>query len=173
VRPTGEQTKPIFKPWWVKIMDEPFEHVALFFDIGDGIPRKELVHAVRLKDGRFRLLHSPGYVQGIAAGDVFRIMAEDGEFIVEERAGVICVQLHSQVDLGPEDELVAAINEIGGVLDGRVQRGLVFSVPLEAGFQAIENIMNAYLDANPYRGWQYGNIYLDEEGLLPLDWWQK
>ena len=52
-----------------------------------GHDRGEPVHVRELGGGVFRLLHSPGLVRGIAAGDEFRILNADGAFTVVTEEG--------------------------------------------------------------------------------------
>ena len=58
------------------------DHLLLLIEHKDGQARREPVHAERLPSGNYRLLSSPGFVQGIAAGDEFRVLDEDGTFEV-------------------------------------------------------------------------------------------
>lgn len=51
----------------------------------------ESLPVVDLGGGRFRLLHSPGFVHGLAAGDVFERTEDVVGFRVVKRSGFVCV----------------------------------------------------------------------------------
>jgi hypothetical protein len=61
------------------------QHILLLIEYRKGHPVREPVHAESLGDGLFRLLYTPGLVQGIAAGDEFRLVDADGAFEVVRR----------------------------------------------------------------------------------------
>src|SRR5262245_4874504 len=124
------------------------QHIHLLVDYRDGKHSVEPVHAVELGEGRFRLLYSPGFVEGIAAGDEFRLLDEHGAFQVTRRSGNIAVQVYGSEPLAPVSEgLVRRVAELGGVLDGQIERGMVFTIPLAAGFPAIESVFNEFVTA--------------------------
>ena len=139
----------------------------------DGKPAKEPVHVADLGEGRFRLLYSPGLVQGIAAGDEFRLRDDDGRFDVLARSGNLALQVFSPVPIGElRTELAARVSRLGGTLDGSIERGLTFTIPLAAGFPAIEALFNAWVEEHPGWEWYYGNVYSTADGVTPLKWWQ-
>jgi hypothetical protein len=37
----------------------------------------------------------------------------------------------------------------GGVLDGRIERAMVFTIPVAAGFPSIESVFNEFVSAHP------------------------
>jgi hypothetical protein len=148
------------------------QHVRLLVDYRDGKPSVEPVHAVELSDGRFRLLYSPGFVQGIAAGDEFRLLDEPGAFEVTRRSGNVAVQVFGSEPLAPLAEgLVRGVAELGGVLDGQIERGMVFTIPVVAGFPAIEAVFNEFVSSHPKTEWLFGNVYDPTDGVTPLNWW--
>jgi hypothetical protein len=49
-------------------------------------------------------------------------------------------------------ELLTTIDdgeELGGVLDGQIERGMVFTIPVAAGFPAIESVFNLFVSSHP------------------------
>jgi Domain of unknown function (DUF4265) len=130
-------------------MDTP-RHVHLLVEYWDGKLSVKPVHAVELGEGRFRLLHSPGFVEGIAAGDEFRVLDGHGAFEVTRRSGNIAVQAFGSDPLAPLAEgLARRVLELAGVLDGQIERGMVFTIPVAAGFPAIESVFNAFVSSYP------------------------
>jgi hypothetical protein len=111
-------------------------------------------------------------VLGIAAGDEFRLLDEDGNFEIVRRSGNIAVQVFSRNPVDPVvEEVRRRVATIGGVLDGRIERGMVFTVPIQAGFSAIEELFNALVKDRPEMEWLYGNVYDTIDGVTPLNWW--
>jgi hypothetical protein len=149
------------------------EHVLLLIEHRQGKPLREPVHAERVGDRKYRLLYSPGLVQGIAAGDEFTLLSEDGTFEVARRSSNIAVQVFSKETIEPiKTMLTERVQKLGGVLDGCIDRGLVFTIPLQAGFQAIESVFNGAVMEHPELEWYYGNVYDPRDGHTPLNWWQ-
>jgi hypothetical protein len=148
------------------------QHVLLFVEVVNGKPLKEPVHAADLGGGRFRLLYSPGLVQGIAAGDEFRLRDEDGRFEILSRAGNLALQVFSKEPVAPlRAELVARVAALNGRLDGEIAKGLAFTIPLAAGFAAIEAVFNRWVQEHPGWEWYYGDVYSTADGVTPLNWW--
>src|SRR4029453_8122454 len=148
------------------------QHVCLLIEDRGGRPIVETVHAEPLGNGHYKLLHSPGLVQGIAAGDEFRFTGVNGAFEVLSRAGNIVVQLYADADVEPfAAEVDNSVRAIGGALDGIVTRGMVFTIPVGVGFEAIERLFNTFVADKPGVQWIYGNVYVDAQGRVPLNWW--
>ena len=149
------------------------EHLQLLIQYKDGRPRREPVHAVRLADGNYRVLNSPGFVEGIAAGDEIALLDEDGKFEVLKRGGNVAVQVYSSEPIEMHKRsLEEQVVKLKGVLDGAIEKGMVFTIPVAAGFPNIEKIFNSFVEANPKAQWVYGNVYDPEDGVTPLDWWK-
>lgn len=146
------------------------QHIALAVHGGSG---REPVHVEVLDRGRYRLLHSPGLVIGVAAGDEIELLDEAGHFKVVRRAGNIAVQVFAREAVQPfRDELAAAVGEaLSGSLDGGIERGLVFTIPVSAGFAAIEAFFDDFVKTHPETEWTYGNVYDPDTGS-PLGWWK-
>ncbi len=148
------------------------DHVALLVEYRNGEPLLENVEAEALGNGCYRLLFSPGFVQGIAAGDEFKLLNEDGEFEVIKRAGNVVVQVFSNELIEPyKDELTKTVENLGGTLDGSIERGMVFTIPVAAGFKQIESLFNEFIAKTPTTQWLYGNVYDQKDGKTPLNWW--
>jgi hypothetical protein len=112
-------------------------------------------------------------VQGIAAGDEFRLVDPDGAFEVVRRSGNLAVQVYSRKAVAPvKEELTQAVERLGGNLDGCIERGMVFTIPVRAGFRAIEAVFNKCVADHPEMEWYYGNVYDPRDGKTPLNWWQ-
>src|SRR4051794_34949344 len=96
-------------------------HLLLLVDLMNGQPRKEPVHVTELGEGRFRLLHSAGLVEGIAAGDEFHLRDKDGSFGVASRSGNLALQVFSPTPIGDRrEELTARVPGSGVRWTGRL-----------------------------------------------------
>ena len=148
-------------------------HLLLLIEYRQGQPIKEPVHVEEIGDGLFRLLHSPGFVRGIAAGDEFRSVGADGAFEVIRRGGNLAVQVFSAEAVEPlRAELTERVARLGGSLDGAIERGLAFTVPVSAGFPAVEAVFNRWVAEHPGWEWYFGNVYDPVDGVTPLRWWE-
>ncbi|RUL87905.1 DUF4265 domain-containing protein [Tautonia sociabilis] len=147
-------------------------HLLLLIEYRQGQPIKEPVHVDEISPGRFRLCASPGLVQGIAAGDEFRMLGDDGAFEVIRRGGNLAVQLFALEPVAPyQEELVARVARLGGTLDGAIERGLVFTVPVSVGFAAVEELFEGWVAEHEGWEWLFGNVYDPADGVTPLGWW--
>jgi hypothetical protein len=91
---------------------------------------------------------------------------------VIHRSGNIAIQVFSEEPVDPVvEEITRGVAELGGVLDGRIERGMVFTIPIQAGFAAIDAFFNALVAEHPEMVWMYGNIYDATDGVTPLNWW--
>ena len=70
------------------------------------------------------------------------------------------------------DRLAEELAALGGVVDGRARRETVFTVPVSAGFPAIERVMERFMARNPDVEWYYGNVFDPRDGVTPLNWWE-
>ena len=149
--------------------------VEIFVDrTSDGEPFYEEVPVEPIGPDRFRVLASPGLLDGLAAGDVFERHA-DGHFEVIERSGNLAVQIwYPDEDLGKrlDAELLPDVEALGGWLDGRTKGGSVLTFPLSAGFPSIERVLDEWIATAPAARWSYANVY-DEDGWTPLRWWER
>jgi Domain of unknown function (DUF4265) len=139
----------------------------------DGTPFYESVLVELLGPGRYRVLASPGLLEGFAAGDEIELAPEESSgYRVTKRGGNVCVQFFLSGDESrPWEELEPQVNALGGRLDGQTPGVLVFTIPVSAGFPAIESIF--YEAEKRYAGcrWMYGNVYDPADGVTPLNWW--
>lgn len=152
-------------------MTEP-GHIRLLIEYRKGQPLTEPVHAESLGDGMYRLLYTPGLVQGIAAGDEFSLVGDEGAFRVRRRGGNLAVQLYSKQPVASfRTELAALVASLGGWLDGAIEKGLVFTIPVTVGFSAVEKLFDTWVAEHPGWEWYYGNVYDPVDGITPLGWW--
>jgi hypothetical protein len=126
--------------------------------------------------GTFRLTASPGLAQGLAAEDVVRVAA-DGLFTVVRRGGNLAVQVFArELSDNALDGLVADVSGLGGRLDGGTDSAdsllRVFTIPVTAGFAAVETVFDAFVAAQPGAEWYFANVYDPADGVTPLNWWQ-
>jgi hypothetical protein len=67
------------------------------------------------------------------------------------------------------------VKAIGGWLDGGKDGTsvhlLIFTIPVRAGFGAIEGVMARISEKFAVVNWMYGNIYDIKDGVTPLNWW--
>lgn len=145
------------------------DHIRLHVEGSDD--GTQPVPARRLPDGTFEILYSPGFVEGVAAGDIIRVTnAKTGTFEVVRRGGNLAVKVFRE----PEIRSVLAwleprFAELSARIDGHIERAFVLTIPVRTGFTAVEAAMSAASAEFSGLEWYYGNVY-DEEGR-PLNWW--
>ena len=144
-------------------------HVNLRVDVGEG--RLQPVPVRQLADDLFEVLFTPGFVDGIAAGDTIRVTdPSSGRFDVVRRGGNLAIKLFSDLELTPLlTWLQPRLEAMGGRLDGRLARAAAFTVPVSATFQAVEAVMADVVRSQPGLEWYFANVY-DDDGT-PLNWW--
>jgi hypothetical protein len=135
-----------------------------------GEPVFEPVHVRPLGGRRYVVEYTPGLAYEVAAGDEVEL-ADDGAYTVTKRAGNVAVRVLSAASLASfEAALTSEVRAaLGGRLDGRIDRGLAYAVPVQIGFPAIERVFQNFVAATPGATWEYGNVYA-EDGT-PLNWW--
>jgi len=153
-------------------MSEQHEHVDLMV-AGAPAGATQPVEVEPLGAGEYRILYSPGWVEGIAAGDTIRVTDTMlGRFEVLSRGRNLAIKFTSPQPVAQILPSVSTeLEAIGGRLDGSIERAAVWTVPVSAGFERIEAIMTAAAARIPGSGWWYGNVY-DESGE-PLRWWEQ
>ena len=137
-----------------------------------GQPVYEEVPVEILGDGRYRLLASPGILDGLASGDIFVIDPISSLYRVKEHGGNLCVQVwYPGLDLAGrvDAELVPGVIALGGTLDGREQELSSFTLPLSAGMDSIEQLFNDWVDRADGATWSFANAY-EDDGITPLPW---
>ncbi len=128
---------------------------------------------VEKEDGHYRLLRSPGLVIGLDAGDLFDIDA-NGSYQLLTRGRNLCIQVFTIEEKNTDsiDEFVTPkLTAIGGRLDGKAAKQLVYTIAVEVGFESIEKLMRELGTAFPGTEWYYGNVYDPNDGVTPLGWW--
>lgn len=154
------------------------KHITLPVFSDDGrLETREVLEVQPVAPGRCRLLHSPAFVDGLAAGDVIELDEnERSGFRVLSRAGNLAVIVtfaeNQDRSTEPVERLVRAVEALGGNRDGGPARMLVLTVPLRAGFPAVEKLMNGFVAELPGTSWWYGNVYERGDAARPLDWWK-
>src|SRR4051812_18667805 len=102
---------------------------------GSERPGTEALTVQPVGPNRYRLLYSPGVVEGLAKGDEFELCPTDPRgFDVVKRSGQLCVWFtfnEPGVNRGPDgDQVRDAVERFGGLCDGGGKSHLVFSVPV-------------------------------------------
>ena len=133
----------------------------------------EELPVVPIADGYFRVMASPGLVLGLAKGDEIKFNSNSGHFEVIKRGNNLCIQLYITPAMSEQINLLATevANRFDGTMDGRSEKQVVFSVHISKGFAEIESVFNNFVDHNPGAEWYYGNVYDEEDGVTPLNWW--
>ncbi len=137
----------------------------------DGIPFYESVLVELIGPRRYLVLASPGLLEGFAAGDEIELTPEQGSgYRVTKRGGNVCVQFFWNADES-RPWLEPQVAALGGRLDGQTPGLLVFTIPVTAGFPAIESIFYEADKRYPGCRWMYGNVYDPADGITQLNWW--
>jgi hypothetical protein len=141
-------------------------------------PMTEALDVVQMSTNRFRLIYSPGAVEGLAKDDEFELSATDPKrFHVLRRSGYLCVWFYFKeagLNQGPCGNRVrSVIEEFGGICDGGGNTHLVFSIPVALGFPELEAMLNDLTMQYYGSTWLYGNVYDPWNELKPLDWWNE
>ena len=146
--------------------------------ISDGVHQgEEMLPVAEVGDGRYRLLASPGFVEGLAADDEFELdpQAPLGHRVVR-RGGNLCVWFYHSEPLSETSTVTADVRStaesLGGRLDGGYSRMLVLTIPLSAGFDAVARTFDDAVRRHAASSWLYGNVYDPADGVTPLDWWR-
>jgi len=143
-------------------------------------PGTEQVPARRIGDSEWQLLRSPLYATEVAAGDAIRLTNKDtGEYEIVARGGNVCVQFYlGEADVDDGEATTRAADAIGrdlallgGTMDAHTRGLIVFTMPVDAGFPAIEKVFAAATARHPGAEWQYSNVYDPATGE-PLGWWE-
>jgi len=141
-------------------------------------PMQEKLPVEQIGPGHFRLLHSPGLVEGLAAGDVIELTRNTTNgYKLVQHGGNVCVWFFVSENNPEKQTLAQRLNQdviaIGGWLDGGGFYSLIFTIPVNVGFPNIERIFNEAVVDHPGSTWMYGNVYDSQDGLTPLNWWQS
>ncbi|NBD08514.1 DUF4265 domain-containing protein [Corallococcus silvisoli] len=125
--------------------------------------------------GHYRLLYSPGLVEGLAAGDEIELVG-DGGFTVLKRGGNFCIWFFfpaEGMNRGPETERMAEeVSRLGGWLDGGGETVVIFTVPAAVGFDRMADYFDEAVSRVEGASWMFANAY-DPISKAPLSWWQR
>lgn len=126
-----------------------------------------------LHAGEYELLQSPLFVRDLAAGDIFTCEDDNpASYHVLRRSGNLAIRVFRKADLEEvEDILTPDVEKLGGSLDLKTDRGLVYSLHVNIGFADIERLFDGVMANYSGAVWYYGNIYDREDGTTPLNWW--
>ena len=139
-------------------------------ETSSGKPAFEPVHVVRLVGNRYRVEFTPGLAYGIAAGDEIEV-GDDGHYSVLARGGNVAVRVLWTTSVLDARELTEAVEQLTGRLDGRVDKGLAYTLPVEIGFNAIEKVFGGFVADHPDCVWEYGNVYAEDGSAI--GWWES
>ncbi|WP_339338968.1 DUF4265 domain-containing protein [uncultured Oceanicoccus sp.] len=144
---------------------------------GELVVEKVLVNP-QSEENSYQLLKSPVFVRGIARADVIQSLEKPkGAFKVLKHGGNLCLRVFSKDDFSTtalsalEQALTSEIEKLGGDLDIKEPKALVYSIHVSCGFNAVEKILDDALSSYDDVAWFYGNVYDPETGE-PLNWWQ-
>jgi hypothetical protein len=135
----------------------------------------EILPVEPLGRGRFRLLASPGLVEGVAAGDELELAPADrAGYRVLQRGGRLCIWVYVPEPAPEQTEvrLGRAAAALGGYLDGGNTGLRILTVPVRAGFERVEAELAAVVTELPGSTWAYGNVFDARNGGRPLGWWE-
>ena len=123
---------------------------------------------------QYRLLRSPAFVRGLAAGDKISFPADTDEgYELVQRSGNLCLRVLSKSNIDDVLQILTPeIELLDGILDIETPRLLVYSIHVSIGFQAIELLLDRISGQFAGTLWYYGNVYDPADGVTPLDWWQ-
>ena len=146
---TNEQGEPVFESLEVEFIADTPKHV--------------------------RLMKSPLLTRNLAAGDILRAINPDAaEYQLIERSGNLSIRFFGRDQLGIlEETLSSKLEKLGGCLDLKTQRALVYTIHVSIGFQNIEQTIDDVCKDYPEVIWYYGNVYDPEDGTTPLGWWTE
>jgi hypothetical protein len=135
----------------------------------------EVLPAEPLGRGCFRLLASPGLVEGVAAGDELELAPADPTgYRVLRHGRRLCIWVYVPEPPPEQTEarLVRAAATLGGYLDGGNTGLRILTVPVSAGFGRVEAELAAVVADLYGSTWAYGNVYDHQNGGRPLGWWE-
>jgi len=131
----------------------------------------EQVPAIMKGENCYQLLLSPVFAKGAAKHDLIRIQMA-GQFVVEKYNGYLCVRVFSKSNTERiHQSMEKSLLLLKAELDHKNERMLVYSIPVEAGFDAIESLFNTLSKGFEQTQWLYSNVYDPDDGETPLNWW--
>lgn len=142
----------------------------------DGQQVLERLQAGQLdREGYYEILQSPLLIRNLAKGDIIAVKADLPEhFTLIQRSGNLAIRVFRKDDLGAlELALTPEVEKLDGSLDLQTQRGMSYSLHVNLGFAAIENLFDNMMASFPGTVWYYGNVYDPADGTSPLNWWDS
>jgi Domain of unknown function (DUF4265) len=155
------------------------QHITLPVFSDDGrLASREVLEVDIAAPKRYRLLHSPAFVDGLATGDVIEVdesLRSGFRLVLRARnlAVIVAFKKHEDTSSSQSLRLKEAIQTIGGMVDGGPARMLVFTIPVRVGFQTVESLLAEFMRELPGSSWWYGNVYEAGDPARPLDWWKE
>lgn len=148
------------------------DHVKLVEVVPDSRDAVELVPAEQLPDGQWRVLGTPGIVNGCAAGDEVDVAA-DGTFVVTRRGGNLAIHVYRPDGFPIEalERLRRTLEAHGATVEWPAPRTFVVATaPVQVGFATVERIMNDFAATLDGANWWFGNVYTADD--TQLGWWE-
>jgi hypothetical protein len=144
-------------------------------DKGEPVFESLEVEFIANNPNHVRLMKSPLLTRNLAAGDILRAINPDtAEYELIKRSGNLSIRLFGRDDLGALEEVLSSkLEKLGGCLDLKNQRALVYTIHVSIGFQVIELALDDVCKDYPEVIWYYGNVYDPEDGATPLEWWTE
>jgi hypothetical protein len=123
-----------------------------------------------LADGRFRLVCTPGLIQGFAADDVIRYHADRRSAELVSRGMKVGVQFyHPALDDRVVAHIEGQVTAVGGSVDGHLQNLLVLTFPVGVRVGNIQSFLREYEERFGAE-WFFANLFTDDG--RPLEWWK-
>jgi hypothetical protein len=154
-----------------------FHLINVYAGENDAGPVYEEIPSMRMQDGSYKLLSSPGLALNLAKGDLIRINDINRPAIVLKRGGNFCIQIYADDISNQEIErLEREISQkLNGSLDGVNSGNLAFSVPSINSIKAINDFFDNFKNRTGIE-WYYANIYKNFENPSDetlLNWWTE
>jgi hypothetical protein len=144
----------------------------MFAETVKGKPLYEEVRVENLGGNTYRIAQSPGLVQGIAADDVVELLPDKSPRVLK-RGGNLAVQIFAAANIDAIESLATpAVTQMGGWLDGKSHKLVVYTIPIKATFARIESVLDGVTRRFPGSNWYFGNVYDPADGVTPLNWWR-
>lgn len=144
-------------------------------------PGGEHVPARKLSNDEWEITRSPLYATEVASGDIIRTTnTAVGSFDIVRRGGNVCVQLYLGENEADDakatsvfaEEIGILVKPLKGWVDATTAGLISLTIPVSAGFQAIEGVLEIAVEKSLGAQWQYANVY-DPVSGEPLGWWSE
>ena len=123
----------------------------------------------------YELKKTPLLVRGLAKGDIISVnQQEPDQFKVVKHSGNLAIRVFRKADIEVlENNLTPQVEMHDGTLEIKTDRALSYSIHVNLGFAAIEELFDSVMAAYPDSVWYYGNVYDPADGVTPLNWWDS